>query len=283
MAATSAMALVQIGKFDRSCFSTLSSIKPNVETDALSTFLKDLAATNSAALKGNTPSAFTISRTGTIVTTAISSGTDVNRSIFSPISPRMGINLLRLDEEMSDKEMPEIGSVVGLVGRTAIPCVCEVPASCLALLSDKTASVVSDGVKWLSLYLVFLGRFMILAEPERKGSGGNGRVITAAFLTRIECERDVLPPAGSSSPARRLLVSHHSLDSSPPGLFIAEEKMNQIEFGPFYRLTMHKSTLDVWFEDESAAEHAFGVMKAKLSRALAKRGSRFREKLARDS
>lgn len=219
---------------------------------------------------------------GVLTSTTLASGTDVNRSIFSPISPRMGVNLLRLDDEMSDKEMPEVGSVVGLVGRTAIPCVCEVPASCLDLLSDNNASVVSNGVKWLSLYLVFLGRFMILAEPERKGLGGNGRVITAAHLTRLDCERDALPPAGNSSPARRLLVTHHSLDSQAPGLFLADKQNNQIAFGPFYRLALHKSTLDVWFEDENAAEHAMRVMNVKLSRAVAKRGNRLREKLAKD-
>lgn len=194
----------------------------------------------------------------------------------------MGRNLLRLDEEMSEREIPAPGSVVGLVGRTAIPCVCEVPESSALLLADQAASVVSDGVKWLSLYLVFLGRYMILAEPERKGSGGNGRVISASHLTRLTLERDALPPSGSSSPARRLLATHVSLDLQPPGLFLVEQMGDPKTFGPFDRLTRNKSTLDIWFEDEGAAEHAFRVMKVKLSRALAKRGNRLREKLAAD-
>jgi hypothetical protein len=197
----------------------------------------------------------------------------------------MGINLLHLDEELSEKEVPEVGSVVGLVGRTAIPCVCEVPASVEALHGTMSASVVSGGVKWLSLYLVFLGRFMILAEPERKGSGGNGRVVTSAFLTRIQCDRDTLIPAGNSSPAKRLLLTHFSIDpeAQAPILFVANQQHNHISFGPFNRLSYQKSSMDLWFEDDSAAEHAYRVMKMKISRALAKRGSRLREKWAKDA
>lgn len=233
-------------------------------------------------MKGDNISAFSISRAGAIVSTKLAPGTDVNRSIFSPISARIGRNLLHLDEEMSERELPEPGSVVGLVGRTAIPCVCEVADSSALLLADQGASVVSDGVKWLSLYLVFLGRYMILAEPERKGSGGNGRVISASHLTRLSLERDALPPAGSSSPARRLLASHYSLDTKPPGLFLPEHGASPLTFGPFNRLTRNKATLDIWFEDEGAAEHAYRVMQVKLGRALAKRGNRLREKLSAD-
>lgn len=252
-----------------------------MQSDALAAFLKDLAATNSAALKGNTPNAFSISRMGTIISTTQFFIADVNRSIFSPISTRLGKNLLRLDEEIS-KEIPQPGSVVGLVGRTAIPCVCEVPESCFALLTDETASVVSDGVKWLSLYVVFYSGYMILAEPERKGSGGNGRVVSACYLTSLSVERDQTPAAGSASPARRLLVVHRSLDEKPPGLFLPE-KTAPISCGPFNRLDKYKSALDVWFEDENSAEHAYRVMSMKLGRAISKRGNRLREKLSADS
>mmetsp|Transcript_17525 Transcript_17525/g.25932 ORF Transcript_17525/g.25932 Transcript_17525/m.25932 type:complete len:1277 (-) Transcript_17525:60-3890(-) len=261
IAATSAMALAQI--------------------DALSTFLKDLNATSSAALKGNPPNSFSISRMGTLISTTQFYVADVNRSIFSPISTRLGKNLLRLDEEIS-KEIPQPGSVVGLVGRTAIPCVCEVPESCFALLTDETSSVVSDGVKWLSLYVVFYSGYMILAEPERKGSGGNGRVVSACYLTSVSVERDDSPPAGNSSPARRLLVVHRSLDDKSPGLFLLE-KTSPVSCGPFNRLERCKSTLDVWFEDENSAEHAYRVMSMKLGRAMSKRGNRLREKLAADA
>lgn len=68
-----------------------------------------------------------------------------------------------------ERDNAKSGSVVGLVGRTVIPCVCEVPETAAHLLTDETASVVSDGVKWQSLYLVFLGRNVILAEPEKGG------------------------------------------------------------------------------------------------------------------
>jgi hypothetical protein len=121
---------------------------------------------------------------------------------------------------------------------------------------------------------------MILAEPERKGSGGNGRVVSASHLTRIQVEKDTLPPAGNSSPARRLLVTHYSLESETPGLFLRDESVHAVTFGPFNRLTHQKATLDVWFEDENAAEHAYRVLTIKLGRATAKRGNRLREILA---
>ena len=136
-------------------------------SDAFSNLLREMAATGGGAVQNEKLTGFAISRAGSITNTKLSSGKNVGRTIFSPVSKELCTKLLTADEDDRDNAKP--GSVVGLVGRTVIPCVCEVPESCAHLLTDETASVVSDGVKWQSLYLVFLGRHVILAEPERGG------------------------------------------------------------------------------------------------------------------
>lgn len=50
-----------------------------------------------------------------------------------------------------------------LSGRTAMPCVCE--ASSRESNSEGGAKMVVEGVTWQSLYLVFFGSYMVLAEP----------------------------------------------------------------------------------------------------------------------
>jgi hypothetical protein len=239
--------------------------------------LKELAATNCYAVRREKLSGFAISRIGNIVDVSLSSGIDVPRSIFCPLSENLCTRLLHLDDEPREKESLQVGSVVGLVGRTAIPCVCEVSEASLSLLTGETASVVSDGVKWQSLYLVFLGRHMILAEPEKGGSGGNGRIVMACSLAKLSVQGDRNPQVTSASPARRLLVTHFSMDGTTPGLFFAGNKRPPPTFGPFNRFTPLKSTLDIWFEDENAAEHALGVIESKLTRMKSKRGNLLRE------
>jgi hypothetical protein len=90
----------------------------------------------------------------------------MSHTVFSPISQGTKTALF---EEEKKSTWPQTGSVVGLVGRTAIPCVCEVPAANACLFADGAPGVVSEGVTWQSLYLVILGSFMILAEPEKGG------------------------------------------------------------------------------------------------------------------
>jgi len=266
-------AVVQVGA---------ASAMAYVQLDAFSRFLKELAATNCNAVRRKRLAGFAISRSGDIVNTHLSSGLDVPRSIFSPVSESLCFRLLHLDDEPRDKVPPRPGSIVGLVGRTAIPCVCEVSEVYASLLAEDAAIVMSDGVKWQSLYLVFLGRHMILAEPERGGSGGNGLIVTACSLSKVAVEADRIPQVASFSPARRLLVSHFSMDDKPPGLFLPDEKRISASFGPFTRFTPFKSTLDIWFEDGNAAEHALGVMESKLKRIKSRRGNRLREQFIQD-
>lgn len=86
--------------------------------------------------------------------------------MYVPISKALFSDLFNQDDGSG---LPVPGSVVSLVGHAAFPCVCEVPDVSASLFSDAEASLVAAGVKWQSLYLVLLNRYMILAEPAKEG------------------------------------------------------------------------------------------------------------------
>lgn len=71
-------------------------------------------------------------------------------------------------DEETGLDDPVTGSVVSFVGHTAIPCVCEAPPSSAPLFSNGGSKVVAEGITWQSLYLILLGRHLVLAEPERR-------------------------------------------------------------------------------------------------------------------
>lgn len=110
---------------------------------------------------------FAISGTGSILETTKFREKKTDLSIYNPISKDLFFELFYQGE--SDSGLPPPGSVVGLVGHTAFPCVCEVPDVSESLFTSNSSSLVAAGVKWQSLYLVFKDRYMILAEPERDG------------------------------------------------------------------------------------------------------------------
>lgn len=129
--------------------------------------MRDLAATNGEALRGRKLAGFAISTsTGAILDTKKFREKNTERSIYVPISKDLFSDLFNQDE---GNRPPVSGSVVSLVGHAAFPCVCEVPDVSASLFSDTEASLVAAGVKWQSLYLVIVDRFMILAEPEKEG------------------------------------------------------------------------------------------------------------------
>jgi hypothetical protein len=119
--------------------------------------VSDLASTDGKALRGIKLGGIVSKHDGSVASTH-----DPN-TIYAPISKGFWDIFF---EDIHD--IPHPGSVVGLVGHTAIPCVCEVPPSCAPLFSAAGAKVMSEGVTWQSLYLVILGRHMLLAEPERE-------------------------------------------------------------------------------------------------------------------
>jgi hypothetical protein len=90
-----------------------------------------------------------------------------SHSIYSCISEGCWGAVFEEDKD-DTAAAPVPGSTVVLVGRTAIPCVCEVPPSSASLFSAAGSKVISAGVTWQSLYLVLLGSHMILVEPDQK-------------------------------------------------------------------------------------------------------------------
>mmetsp|Transcript_32515 Transcript_32515/g.60100 ORF Transcript_32515/g.60100 Transcript_32515/m.60100 type:complete len:810 (-) Transcript_32515:93-2522(-) len=184
---------------------------------------------------------------------------------------------------------PAHGSPVGLVGKAAFPCVCEVSSSFAPLFSGRT-SISNEGIQWQSLYLVVVGKWAVLAEPGHGGSGGEGRVITACRLSCLAVKKDSSSLVNNKTPARRLLVAHASLDPRPPSLFLVDNshsaasssRGNNGNGGPNLGpngLRLTRSRMDLWFEDANAAGHACRVLSGKITKARARRGGRIRSAL----
>ncbi|KAK1738504.1 protein CLEC16A [Skeletonema marinoi] len=193
-----------------------------------------------------------------------------------------------LDEVESSEtgkvDAPTHGSVVGLIGKAAFPCVCEVSSSFSYLFTGRS-SVLSEGIQWQSLYLVVVGKWAVLAEPERGGTGGEGRVITSCRLSCLALRRDTSSQANNNSPARRLLVAHASLDPHLPALFsldASSSRRSNSRRGPSLGpdgLRLTRSRMDLWFEDSNAAGHAYKVLSSKIAKARAKRGGNIKAAL----
>jgi hypothetical protein len=128
--------------------------------------MRELAATHGEALHDRKLAGLAVSRTGALLDTKKFREKNTERSIYVSISKDLFSDLFNQDE---GNKSPVSGSIVSLVGHAAFPCVCEVPDVSASLFSGTEASLVAAGVKWQSLYLVILGRFMILAEPEKEG------------------------------------------------------------------------------------------------------------------
>lgn len=200
-----------------------------------------------------------------------------DRLLLSPLSSTF--QSLLFDEEEAAKSsssvLPEIGQILPLVGRTAFPCVCEVLDECEHLFTDGSC-VVADGVKWQSLFLVFWGKYMILAEPVKGGSSGNGRVVTSCKLSCLLAEKDESPEVESASPARRLFLTQFSLESKAAGLFrIDKADLEPKNSKDEVRIT--RTGVDLWFEDVTSAGKAYKSLCSKILKARSKRGKRIKE------
>ena len=58
---------------------------------------------------------------------------------------------------------PEYGSVVGLIGRAAFPCVIEVSSPESSSLFTGRTCISNEGMRWQSLYLVVIGKWAVFA------------------------------------------------------------------------------------------------------------------------
>lgn len=134
-------------------------------TDALSRLMQELSATNGSILQDRKLTGFAISGSGSLLDTTKFREKNTERSLYNPISAALFYDLFYQGD--CNDGLPSRGSIVGLVGHMAFPCVCEVPDVSESLFSGSAVSLVAGGVKWQSLYLVFKGRYMILAEPEK--------------------------------------------------------------------------------------------------------------------
>jgi len=184
---------------------------------------------------------------------------------------------LFVDKPQTNLFSPHPGAIVTLVGKTAFPCVCEVSEKYSSFFTDESACVVADGVKWQSLYLVLLNRYMILAEPDKGGSDGNGRIVTFCLLSNLHCKKDKLQ-SDNTSTARRLLLHHFSTDPVAPDVFTP-----QVKKPPDDSRNTHRSRMDLWFEDNPSVNRAFDLISSRITKARSTRGKRLRQALLRKS
>jgi hypothetical protein len=209
-----------------------------------------------------------------------------SRFLLSPLSSKF--QNLMFDEESFNSIKTEFkaGSIVSLVGKAAYPCVCEVKEENDSLFRDGGSYVISDGIKWQSVYLVISGSYMMLTESVEGDSGGNGRVVISTLLSHLVSVYDeTLKGNSSTSPARRIFLTHFSTKSRPPGLFslIDDEINSNVHHNkgidPTNHIQMTKSILDLWFEDENAARKAHKSLSSKIFKDRFKRGQRIKDTL----
>ena len=119
----------------------MSSARAWAKLDALSTLINSLVSTHGDTVSKKQLGGLAARRDGTFVTTFDSS------SIYAPLSEHL---LTALCDEGRDSGYFDArpGTVVSLVGQTALPCVCEVPPSSAPLFSEAGAKVVSQGITW---------------------------------------------------------------------------------------------------------------------------------------
>ena len=213
-----------------------------------------------------------------------SDDTTLSGDVIAYMSPKLAVALQDKSDNLEDSPKksnitPEHGSIVGLVGKAAFPCVCEVTPTFASLFTGRTC-VSNEGVQWQSLYLVVIGKYVVLAEPERSGIGGEGRVITTCKLSCLAAKKDTTVLANNSTPAKRLLLQHSSIDPKPPALFVIESSSSDKKpsYGP-ERLSLTRSRVDLWFEDSNACFVAWKALAGKIAKARAKRGSKIKAAL----
>mmetsp|Transcript_9166 Transcript_9166/g.21853 ORF Transcript_9166/g.21853 Transcript_9166/m.21853 type:complete len:1282 (-) Transcript_9166:104-3949(-) len=256
--------LLEPGTFNAALQEAVESACSWASMDAFCKILESAERTNGASIRRAVAGGIAMKEDSAIVSTyklGLSYG-PVSRSLEPPM----------FDEDTSSKSYidAEPGSVVSLVGRTAFPCVCEVPPACAPLFSPEGAKVVSQGITWQSLYLVVLGWNLVLAEPERKSSG-NGRVVMVCRLENLDVGVDT-GDFPQSAAARRLIVSHDGQGETPPGLFMFESPPKRREEGVFVHLSKFRTTVDIWFENQKALDLAFVKVKRFVALAKAHRG-----------
>ena len=58
-------------------------------------------------------------------------------------------------------------TIVSFVGKTALPCVCEVTDNGMKAFNGVASFIETNGVRWQSLYMVLLSNLMVLVIPTK--------------------------------------------------------------------------------------------------------------------
>lgn len=240
-----------------------------LKLDVFKTFLKDLAASGGLSIRNSTLDGFAYSANGSIVKLDTHSDTNTLFACLSNETSEILFSLCNYEGE------PEEKSVVELCGRSAIPCVYEVPHVVAHYFLDDVSRVELDGITWQSLYIIFIGNFLVFVQPIPNDTDGKGRVIASCTLERIMVERDQTIP-DDGSPARRLSITHKWFDKTPPPLFLFDSIPTFEETGPFIKRKPFSSRIDLWFENDRSAERAFSLIAKEIFKAKADRGRRLR-------
>lgn len=109
-------------------------------------------------------------------------------------------------------------------------------------------------------------------------SSGNGLVVTCCRLENLSVGVDA-EDFPASTAARRLSVFHDGQDGMSPGLFMSESKPRKLEQGVFVQLLKHRTSVDIWFENQKALDLAFGKVSRTISLAKSHRGQLLRDYL----
>lgn len=202
---------------------------------------------------------------------------DVRRHVFSAISSPMDAILFpQLDESFTEE-----GSTINLDEIPFLACVCEVAATFSRLFSVGDAGVIDEGVRWQSLFLACVNEMLLIVHPQpgTVDVAHQGIVVSTCPLDGLTVRSDNMAPEGGSS-ARRLILSFAGYDTSPPLLFLFDSLPQYDKLGPFDVTKPFRSSLDVWFEDQNAANLALSLLTTATFRAKAERGRRITECLS---
>lgn len=242
-----------------------------IKLDALNLSLRNLCSSNGTILKDTNINGIAFTLEGSVLLT---NEATIFKNVLSSLSKPMIITMFDIGD--GNNQIPFPGSSVNLASLEMLPCVCEVPASSAHLFCADATSVVAEGVTWQSLYIVFYCEYLVFAQPVQGQMGGMGRVVSACGLARVSVEHDKTS-VQQGGPARRLLLSHRSVDIVPPPLFLSDDTKQEHarEASGVICLREHVSTVDIWFEHLKAADHAFNSISSHIFAARVERGIRF--------
>jgi hypothetical protein len=249
------------------------SVVSILKVDALLSLLKEMAESGGRALEDVAPAGLVLSKGGRIsVSMKDCHESNLDKQVFAPLSSHLAQDLF----PATAAALAQTGSSMELSGKPLLPCVCEAPASLASLFSGDGLGVVSEGVTWQSLYLVFTDGTLVVAQPL---PDDDGRVITSCNLERLSVQLDTVMP-DDGPPARRLIMFHSGVEPEPPTLFRFDAEPQHEKLGPLSRVQGCVSTLDVWFEDQSAADHAYQILANQILASKSQRGWMMKERFS---